>query len=166
MKRFFLFFVLFSCALFSCVKSEFAGDPNAEKPLLRVEAEYNNDIMRSDELLTFGFYVGNHPASLYKNVVKAKDAQKYLFKNIDMALLVTKIKTIKTKDNEDMAFILGEDESGSIEITVFPKVLKTLTSLKINDIIIINGKSSKRYDKYQIVANKIKHAESSEVNAK
>lgn len=30
MKRFFLFFVLFSCALFSCVKSEFAGDPNAE----------------------------------------------------------------------------------------------------------------------------------------
>ena len=142
------------------------GDPNAEKPLLRIEAEYNNDIMRSDELLAFGFYVGNHPASLYKNVVKVKDAQKYLFKNIDMALLITKIKTIKTKDNEDMAFVLGEDESGSIEITVFPKVLKTLTSLKINDIIIINGKSSKRYDKYQIVANKIKHAESSEVNAK
>ena len=142
------------------------ADSNASKPLLKEYSEYDIDIIRKDELMTYGFYIGNHPASIYKNVVKVKDTQKYLFKNINMALLVKKISTIKTKNGEEMAFILSEDETGSMEITVFPETLKKSPKIKINDIIFVNGKSSKRYDKYQIVANNIKLEGSSDVNVK
>ena len=131
-------------------------DPNAQKPLLKEYPEYALEEIRKDELDSFGFYIGNHPTSVYKNVIKVKDTQKYLFKNIDMALLVKKVTNIKTKNNEEMAFISAEDETGSIEITLFPEVWKKCPSIKNNDIIFINGKSSKRYDKYQIIVNKVK----------
>ncbi len=130
-------------------------DSDASKPILKEYPEYDKDILRKDELTSYGFYIGNHPASVYKNVVKVQDTQKYLFKNIDMALLVKKITVIKTKKDEDMAFILSEDETGSIELTLFPEVWKKCANIKINDIIFINGKSSKRYDKYQIVVNRV-----------
>ena len=131
-------------------------DSNAQKPLLKEYPEYPLEEIRKDELDSFGFYIGNHPTSVYKNVIKVKDTQKYLFKNIDMALLVKKVTNIKTKNNEEMAFISAEDETGSIEITLFPETWKKCPTIKNNDIILINGKSSKRYDKYQIIVNKVK----------
>ena len=131
-------------------------DIDAPKPILKEYPEYDKDILRKDELTSYGFYIGNHPVSIYKDVIKVQDTQNYLFKNIDMALLVKKVTVIKTKNNDDMAFVLGEDETGSIELTCFPEVWKRCANIKINDIIFINGKSSKRYDKYQIVVNKIK----------
>lgn len=131
-------------------------DSNAQKPLLRQYPEYPLEEIRKDELDSFGFYIGNHPTSVYKNVIKVQDTQKYLFKNIDMALLVKKVTSIKTKNNEEMAFISAEDETGSIEITLFPETWKKCPTIKNNDIILINGKSSKRYDKYQIIVNKVK----------
>ena len=132
------------------------GDENAEKPLLQNGDEYDDAILRSHENEYYGFYVGNHPCSIYKDVVKANKTKDYLFKNINMVLLVEKVSKIKTKKNEDMAFIIASDETGSLELTMFPEVFKSIEDIQNNDIIFVNGKSSKRFDKYQIIVNNIK----------
>lgn len=130
-------------------------DDSASKPLLEEYEEYDDITIREFEKEYFGFYIGNHPCSIYSKVVKVLNTKNYLFKNIKMALLVEKISMIKTKNNEDMCFINASDETGNIELTVFPDVLSNSPNININDIIFIEGKSSKRYDKYQIIVNKI-----------
>ncbi|MBQ6841045.1 MAG: DNA polymerase III subunit alpha [Bacilli bacterium] len=132
------------------------NDESAEKPLLKIYDEYEAAELRSHENEYYGFYVGNHPCSVYKDVVKANNTKDFLFKNINMVLLVEKIVKIKTKKNEEMAFVTASDETGSLELTMFPEVLKQHNDLKNNDIIFVNGKSSKRFDKYQIIVNNIK----------
>lgn len=131
-------------------------DSNAEKPLLNDAEEYEEEIIRKNENEYYGFYVGNHPCSIYKDVVKVNKTKDYLFKNIKMVLLVDKVSKIKTKKNEDMAFVSASDETGSIELTLFPEAFNKVKDLKNNEIIFVDGKSSKRFDKYQIIVNNIK----------
>jgi len=132
------------------------NDLEAEKPILNILKEYDEDILRNHENEYYGFYVGNHPCSIYKDVIKVNKVKDYLFKNINMVLLVEKVSKIKTKKNEEMAFVTASDETGTTELTLFPEVLKKIGSLKNNEIIFIQGKSSKRFDKYQIIVNNIK----------
>ena len=60
----------------------------------------------TDEENSYGFYITNHPASKYvdSKYMKMASINKYLFKNITCVVLVDKIRKIKTKNNEDMAF--------------------------------------------------------------
>ena len=55
-----------------------------------------------------------------------------------------------------MAFVSASDETGSIELTLFPEAFNKVKDLKNNEIIFVDGKSSKRFDKYQIIVNNIK----------
>ena len=130
-------------------------DEKALKPELENVKEYSKEELFANEIKYYGMYISNHPCSKYQNVVKVSKAKDYLFKNIKMALLIDKITTLKTKNGENMAFVTASDETGETELVIFPRVYSTLTDLKVRDIILINGKSSKRFDKYQIVVNKI-----------
>ena len=67
-----------------------------------------------------------------------------------------RIKEITTKSNSKMAFITGSDEISTIDLTMFPKILEEYPNIKEGDILLIKGKVEKRYDKYQIIINKIK----------
>ena len=52
-----------------------------------------------------------------------------------------------------MCFITGSDETKEIDIVMFPSVYNS--EIKQRDILYLNGKVEKRYDKYQFVTNKI-----------
>ncbi len=130
-------------------------DENALKPFLENLQEYPKENLMENELKYYGMYISNHPCSKYQKVVKASKVKEYLFKNINMALLVEKISPLKTKKGEQMAFVTASDETGEVELVLFPRVYSSLTDLKVRDIILINGKSSKRFDKYQVVVNKL-----------
>lgn len=52
-----------------------------------------------------------------------------------------------------MAFINCSDDTGSISITLFPKVYKK--DIKKNNIVKVVGIVEKRFNEYQLVANKI-----------
>ena len=132
------------------------GDLSLVKPLLEKTSEYSNDELLSFDNEYYGFYVGNHPCSGYKNVVKIKNVQNYLFKNVKMALLVDKVTRIKTKNNEEMAFVMVSDETGSMEMTLFPESYKMIPDIKFNDVVLVDAKCTRRFDKYQIVVNNIK----------
>ena len=132
------------------------GLDSASKPVLSIKEEYDDDLLRNMEREYYGLYVGNHPCSIYKNVIKVNKTKDYLFKNINMVLLVDKVTRIKTKKGDDMAFVSASDETGICELTLFPESYKSVPNLSFNDIILVNVKSSKRYDKYELIVNTIK----------
>ena len=135
------------------------NDESLDKPILNNYEEYDITELRKDEIDMYGFYVGNHPCSIYQNVIKVNKTKDYLFKNINMVVLVEKITKIKTKNGDEMSFINVSDETGMCEVTVFPDVLKKCPDIKSNDIIKLFGKSSRRYDEYQIIAINIRGVE-------
>ena len=49
-----------------------------------------------------------------------------------------------------MAFLTGQDETGIIDFTLFPKQIKLINNIKNQDLVLISGIVEKRLDKYQI----------------
>ena len=41
-------------------------------------------------------------------------------------------------------------------MTLFPDIFKTINDLKYNDLVEVDVKLSKRFDKYEIIVNNIK----------
>lgn len=122
------------------------------KPSIDNKEEYEEEILREKEFLSYGFYISNHPVSKYndKNIVKLENIKDYFDKHIKCVVLIEKIKTIKTKKGENMAFITASDETGNGEFTIFPKAFYMMSNLKIGDIINIQGRVTKRFDEYSI----------------
>lgn len=75
------------------------------------------------EIDLFGFYVSGHPASKYvgNGIVKIRDFNKFLNRQIAVVVLVEKLKVIDTKKGEKMAFVQVADETGSCDAVIFPK---------------------------------------------
>ena len=128
------------------------------KPLIVEYKEFSQDILRQDELNSYGFYITNHPASIYlpPEYTKLNTIKNYAYKKIKTVVIVDKISNIKTKNNDDMAFFTGSDETGNADFTVFPKVYSLFKGIKLNELVLIQGEVQKRFDKYQIIVNNIK----------
>ena len=73
-----------------------------------------------------------------------------------MVLVIENIRMFKTKKNEDMASILASDETGSIQVVVFPRNYELINNLSDGDIILVTGNVGKRFADYQVIANNIK----------
>ncbi len=129
-----------------------------DKPLIVECDEFSQDILREDELASYGFYITNHPASkfLTPEYMKLSAMKDFAYKKIKVAVVVEQINKIKTKKNEDMAFFKATDETGNAEFTVFPRVYTLFLGIKENDLIIVYGEVQRRFDKYQIIVNNIK----------
>ena len=54
-----------------------------------------------------------------------------------------------------MLFITGVDETSKVDIVAFPTVYDEIEGISKGDILILNGRVEKRFDKYQIVVNKV-----------
>lgn len=124
------------------------------KPNLEIYEEFPSNELMNKELDLFGFYVSNHPASKY-NEIKIINIKDYFDKNITTVGLLENIKTIKTKNNDTMAFLEVSDETGSLSYTIFPNKIAYANLIKVGDLLKIIGHVEKRYDKYQIIVNKI-----------
>ena len=131
-------------------------DELIKRPVIIELDDYSDEVKRNNELESFGYFITNHPASKYQNVMKLEMIEKYLFKNIKCVVLINRISNIKTKKNENMAFISASDETGTCDFTIFPKNMNLINDLKIGDLVEINGNVSKRFDKVSIIVNNIK----------
>ena len=126
-------------------------------PELEIVEDYNMDIKRINEINSYGFFISNHPASRFseKEVMKLNKIKDYAFKNIISYVMVDNIKTIKTKKNEDMAFINVSDETDKGDLTIFPDKFYLLQNISKGDMIKVWGNVTKRFDKYSIVVSRI-----------
>ena len=126
------------------------------KPILTKYPEYDDTTLREFEILSYGMYITNHPCSKYKDVIKVENIKNYLFKNVNMVLLIKNIRTIKDKKGGEMAFLECEDETGKVNLTMFSSLYAKNNDLKVNELIIVNVKVSKRFDKLNVLVNNIK----------
>ncbi len=124
------------------------------KPELVRKEEYASNVLMQQELDLYGFYISNHPASIYK-VPKIKDIVSYFDKNIVTVGLLESLKTIKTKKGDSMAFLKISDETGVLDYTIFPNRINYANIIKIGDLLKITGHVEKRMDKYQIIISKL-----------
>lgn len=126
------------------------------KPILNNNSCYDKKTLMQRELEVFGFYLTGHPLSIYRRDYKLKisDLKNYFAKTVNIIVLIDKIKTVLTKNNEKMLFITGSDEESTIDIVVFPK--KYRNDLKVGSVYLINGRVEKRFAQQQLVVNEIK----------
>ncbi len=129
------------------------------KPEIEIMEEFSKEELIAKEKELFGVYISNHPVSSYKtkyvNSINLQEIEKYFNRNVLVVALVDKLRVIDTKKGDKMMFINAADEYGNIDLTIFPKIYQTASNISQGDIILINGNVEKRYDKYQIIVNKI-----------
>ncbi|MBP3920886.1 MAG: DNA polymerase III subunit alpha [Bacilli bacterium] len=126
------------------------------KPIINVYDEYDNKYLMEQEMNLFGLYLSSHPITNYKKrygTIDLKDIYLYFDKVINVVAYVDRIKELDTKKGEKMCFVTGTDEISEIDIVFFPRNYDD--RIRKGDIIYINGKIEKRFDKFQIIVNKI-----------
>ena len=133
------------------------------KPEIVFQQELENKDILEKEKEIFGFYLSNHPTDIYRNdnpyTININEIESKFNKIVDTLILVEKIKTITTKKGDKMAFITGSDNTGSMEYTLFPKVLEDNMDIRIGNLLKIRGRVEKRLDKYQIIVDRIRNLE-------
>ena len=143
--------------------SEISGGFDDEfnlKPEIKVYEEFSKKDILMEELNTFGFYLTNHPVTEYKNrpgLVQISELDKYFDKVINIVLLVDRKNEVTTKKNDKMLFITGSDETSNVDVVLFPTIYEKYPNIQIGDVLGINAKVEKRFDKYQLVVNTIKY---------
>lgn len=121
------------------------------------EYQYGYLIEKEKEVLginlIYNFFI--QYASLYQNhkLLYIKDAKENM--PIRTLGIITKIRVIKTKKNDLMAFATLEDNEDSIELTLFPSVYARFSQINDNSIVIIEGNVTMR-NNLQIIVNDIK----------
>ncbi len=129
-----------------------------------IKIEYTNEeypygylIEKEKEILglniTYNFFT--QYASIYQseNLTYIKDIKENM--QIKTLGIISKVKVIKTKKNDTMAFAILEDNNDAIELILFPEVYAKYSNILENNILIISGNVSMR-NNLQIVVNDIK----------
>lgn len=123
------------------------------KDNFEVLKEVSEDEASLMERSVIGFLITKNPLSQYKKIIDSKVKKKIdeitledANKQEVLAGIISAKKVIKTKkSNADMAFITVFDETGSIEVVVFPRLFEKLKNiLFINKAILFKGKISER----------------------
>lgn len=120
------------------------------KPVIE---ESNKPDEEYSELDLFGFYVSGHPANAYANAktVKIRDFKNRLNNKVEAVLLIDKIKVINTKKGEKMAFVDGNDDSGSIDCVIFPRNNAIIDKLVIGELYRFLATVTKKGEEIQLI---------------
>lgn len=122
--------------------------------------EYSQKEQMEMEKEVIGFLITHNPLAPYKTIIDEKITKR--IGNITsqennkthiIAGAINGFKTIKTKkDNSEMAFLSVSDETGSIEVVVFPKSYAKLKAIfQMNRVILLKGKVNLREEQVSII---------------
>ena len=130
------------------------------KPDIELKEEYSKEILLNLEKESFGFYLSNHPTTMYKSKIEEKyinveNIKDNFNKLVNLVVLIEKVRVVKTKNNDRMAFILASDDTGTCDLTLFPKQYEKYKDIDRGEIVLVKGQVQKRFDKYQIIINEI-----------
>lgn len=96
-----------------------------------------------------GVYVSGHPVERYRSQIlnlptkKISELGKVQNQPVNVLGLVKNLRVIRTKKGQRMCFMTIEDESGSISVTVFPKLFQKIEDMEIDgQIFLFAGRSS------------------------
>ena len=109
-----------------------------------------------------GVFVSGHPLDLVESKIlpRYKIADLYplsdLSSPVEILGLVSEIKKVITKNGTQMLFVKVEDQTGSIEVIVFPDILeKTFLLWQKNKILLIRGELTKKESEPKIICQSV-----------
>ncbi|MBU0706908.1 DNA polymerase III subunit alpha [Patescibacteria group bacterium] len=109
-----------------------------------------------------GLYITEHPFSDYQKLLQNHITPINELYNVSskqrvtIAGIITKIQNVLTRNHDQMLFVRLEDTTGSVEILVFPTLLKDNSDIwQTSRIISISGKISEKDDERKFLANKV-----------
>lgn len=154
---------------------ELSGE-NSELLSLLAPKSKKFDELSLDELLAgekkyLGLFLSAHPVEQFDKVAKFYNtnliAKTRANTNSRILCLIKEIKVIRTKTGEQMAFITVEDQSGEIDLTLFPRVFDRVTEdLELNKVYLVDGKSEIRHQKMQLIVSRMNLAEKLKIEMK
>ena len=115
------------------------------------------------EAAVLGVYLSGHPVDRYVKALKAFQtltavADFEVNSRVTTVLVIRRIKSIRTKKGQAMAFIDGQDGTGSTSVTVFPQVFQRMPQLSAGQVIVVSGKIESR-DGLQVLADTVQLGE-------
>lgn len=138
-----------------------------EKPDFTLE----NKLQLEEDYL--GVYLSGHPTEGFENIRRMKKIRpitdSVTGEKIAILYYIRDIREIMTKRGEKMAFLDGNDVSGEMSVTVFPKLYrKVRQSIKENGVCFIEGKveESSYNHEMQLLAENLVLAEELEAQLK
>ncbi|MFC6260296.1 DNA polymerase III subunit alpha [Levilactobacillus fujinensis] len=113
----------------------------------------------TQEEAVLGAYLSGHPVEQYRSLAKKIHAQPVSDLTVDtrvsVIVYVTKIRTIRTKRGEPMAFVTGSDETAEISLTIFPNQYRQASAwLATDQVIVAQGKVEQQRG-LQIVVDRV-----------
>lgn len=140
----------------------FDDDINLPKPSYVHVQPFQDSEKLKFEKESLGFFFSSHPLERFRTVLKswaATDIDSIEGKEstVRLGVLIDKVRVIKTKKGELMAFLSISDESGEIEAVVFPKVYESYHGLlQKGEQLFLEGSVEQRNDALQVLINKCK----------
>ena len=141
------------------------GQTKAEEVPLPDIPEFTPQERMMMEKETTGLYLSGHPIAAYKDMIRrmnipeigkilldfAQEDGPTRFQDgqyVTIAGVITSSKTKTTRNNSLMAYVVVEDETGSMELLCFSRVLETCGAyLRENEVVVVKGKLSVRDEK-------------------
>lgn len=110
-------------------------------PLIEVRDSYLERLENEKNVL--GFYLSAHPITKIKEKLNSQTSTAKVTvssQNQSLILMVKKIKTHRTKKGDMMAFVVGYDEAGDIDLVIMPNLYqRILNDLKNQSILSVEG---------------------------
>lgn len=143
----------------------FKDDPSLQSTI-KQRSEYPLIKRLELENKYLGVYLSGHPASQFQQLAAAIHAQTVNQlrpgQTVNLILFVNRIKVIYTKrDHRQMAFLSCSDQTGAIDVTVFPKQYQQFSAcLENNQVLVVNGRTEERAGRgLQLIAQRIEPAQ-------
>lgn len=113
-----------------------------------------------------GFYLSHHPTEIYGKLLQLEGVNS--IGNIELlstpfvkvGAYITKVRSIRTRKGEVMAFISASDATGDIDAVVFPTDYQRLSDqLEVGKVLVLEGKKEERNGKTQLIVRAVNSME-------
>ncbi len=97
----------------------------------------------NQEKTYLGVYVSGHPVEKYRSrlldlrTIKISELASHQNQVINVLGLVKNLRVIRTKKGQRMCFMTIEDETGSISVTIFPKLFQKIEEMELDGKIFL-----------------------------
>lgn len=144
---------------------DFGGTVDEGYELPKVE-EYSERELLAMEKEYLGLYLSGHPLASMLTQLKKTTTSDIITclesteeKKVILGGMVTGYRTTVTKRGEMMASFILEDLTGSIEVLVFPRIFAQCSSLRDDQVLVIEGRYMVRDEERKLFAEKINDLE-------
>ncbi|MGB9911122.1 MAG: DNA polymerase III subunit alpha [Microgenomates group bacterium] len=126
--------------------------------------EFSQEELLSLEKELLGFYLTEHPLTRVLEKLERLRSHKIFqidrdvqSQKVKLGGIISNLKIVLTKSsNQEMAFVTLQDETGEIEVVVFPKVYRECRQFLLKEkVVLIEGVVESREEKTSLLANRV-----------